>query len=109
MPLEQCKWENPPARVQEQSQLQRKEGENSMFCNGFEAGLSPAMVCVGILVLGTKLNQYTLSDLNSLLANSLSYGCAKQIGCTDDARRALVALGFPLFWKGGELSYVQSM
>ena len=36
----------------------------------FGAGLSPAMVCVGVLVLGTKLNQYTLSDLNSLLANS---------------------------------------
>ena len=55
----------------------------------FKAGCSPARVCVGIPVLGTKLGQYTLSDLNSLLANSLSYGSAKRIGCTDGARRAL--------------------
>ena len=73
-----CKQENPPARAQERSWLQRKEGEKQdVLWVRFGAGLSPAMVCVGILVLGTKLNQYTLSDLNSLLANSLSYGSAK--------------------------------
>ena len=65
------------------------------------------MVCVGIPVLGTKLNQYTLSDLNSLLANSLSYGSAKQIGCTDNARRASVALEFPCSEGGGRLSFTR--
>ena len=73
-----CKQENPPTRAQEWSWLQRKEGEKQDVLQArFGPGLSLAMVCVGILVLGTKLNQYTLSDLNSLLANSLSYGSAK--------------------------------
>ena len=33
-----------------------------------------------------------LGDLDSLLANPQSYGSAKQVGCTDDARRALEGL-----------------
>ena len=77
--LSRCKRENPLARVQEWSRLQRKEGENSMFCNGFGSRLVAARQwCVWrSQSLGTKLGQYTLSDLNSLLANSLSYGSAK--------------------------------
>ena len=75
----------------------------------FEAGRSLAMVYVGMSrSLGSKHGQYTLSDLNSPLANSLSYGSAKRIRLTDGARRALVALDFPCS-EGGGLSYVQSM
>ena len=67
----------------------------------FGAGLSPAMVCVGIPVLGTKHSQYTLGTLYSPLANPQSYGSAKRIGLTDGARRALVALEFPYSEGGG--------
>ena len=89
-PGTRCKRENPPARVAGAvSATEKGGGKLEVLRVRFEAGRSPAMVCVGIPVLGTKLNQYTLSDLNSLLANSLSYGSAKQIGCTDGARRAL--------------------
>ena len=42
-------------------------------------------------------------------ANSLSYGSAKQIGCTDNARRALDTLDYPCSEGGGDFSYVQSM
>ena len=70
----------------------------------FGAGLSPAMVCVGIPVLGTKHGQYTLGTLYSPLANPQSYGSAKQIKLTDGARRALVALEFPCSEWGGGLS-----
>ena len=51
--------------------------------------------------LGTKHGQYTLGTLYSALANPQSFGSAKQIGLTDGARRALVALEFP-YSEGGE-------
>ena len=76
----------------------------------FEAGRSPAMVYVGMSQsLGSKHGQYTLGTLYSPLANPQSYGSAKQIGLTDSARRALVALDFPCSEGGGELSSVQGM
>ena len=83
--------------------IEKRGGQQCVLQGRFRAGLSPAMVCVGIPVLGTKLNQYTLSDLNSLLANSLSYGSAKRVGCTDNARRALVALDSLILKGGGTL------
>ena len=67
------------------------------------------MVYVGIPSLGSKHGQYTLGTLYSPLANPQSYGSAKQIGLTDGARRALVALEFPYSERGGRLSYVQGM
>ena len=61
------------------------------------------MVYVGMpRSLGSKHGQYTLGTLYSPLANPQSYGSVKQIGLTDGARRALVALEFPYSEGGGD-------
>ena len=48
---------------------EKRGGKLDVLWVRFGAGLSPAMVCVGIPVLGTKLGQYTLGTLYSPLAN----------------------------------------
>ena len=84
------------------SATEKGGGKQCVLWVRFRAGLSPAMVCVGIPVLGTKHGQYTLGTLYSPLANPQSYGSAKQIGLTDGARRDLVALEFPYSEGGGD-------
>ena len=83
-------------------------GKLDVLQGRFRASRSPAMVCVEIPFLGAKLSQYVLGDLDSLLANPQSYGSAKQLGCTDDARKALETLEFPSS-EGGRTSLLYRM
>ena len=71
------------------SATEKGGGKLDVLQDRFRAGLSPAMVCVGIPVLGTKHGQYTLGTLYSPLAIPQSYGSAKRIGLTDGVGRIL--------------------
>ena len=103
--MARCKWEIPLAGWQEWSWLQEKEGENLMFCRLGSRLVTARQWCVWrSQSLGTKLGQYTLSDLNSLLDNSLSYGSAKWIRLFRLCKKGFSSTRFPYSEGGGNSS-----